>query len=605
MTLFLLETVNLLSIIQFMQEQLSFYTQQIEVHSALLEQAKKKLRYFSTLRLLAFVILVLSCYFIGFQAVLLPVLIVEITVFIYLINKWLDAKIIKEKEELYIQLNQQEIKLLGGNWSSFENGEEFKSAQHPFANDMDLFGKKSVYQYVNRTVLPLGAKMLAQTLGEGAKNKVLNQQMIAELSQNIEWCQRFIVESKVYLKNEERQQSLDALHELTVDQARLLFLRWLLPVVSISSLVLYNLDVVSFGQLLLVIVAVLGVIGINLKHTNQLMHTLSNRSEKINALINQLEQLKTIQLQTKEGNELKAQLFDKTGVYEGLKALERIKKRSEYRMNTVVGVVLNFLFAWDFHLLAQTQKWKQQFNQSMAHVETDLAQVEVWISGAIYQFNSQQTCFATFSTNNDFKISALRHPFIPFEKQVANDFDLSNDESFFIITGPNMAGKSTYLRSVGWAIISANAGFPILANSCILPEMQLYSSMRTSDDLTVESSYFHAELTRLRFIMDAIEQKGNVFVILDEILKGTNSKDKEMGSAEFLKKLNRVGAKGIIATHDLSLTDLAKTTPAFRNVYFDSTITNDDLYFDYKMRNGVCQNMNASFLLKKMQLIDG
>ncbi|HNR85443.1 MAG TPA: hypothetical protein PKN38_02465 [Taishania sp.] len=246
MTLFLLETVNLLSIIQFMQEQLSFYTQQIEVHSALLEQAKKKLRYFSTLRLLAFVILVLSCYFIGFQAVLLPVLIVEITVFIYLINKWLDAKIIKEKEELYIQLNQQEIKLLGGNWSSFDNGEEFKSAQHPFANDMDLFGKKSVYQYVNRTVLPLGAKMLAQTLGEGAKNKVLNQQMIAELSKNIEWCQRFIVESKVYLKNEERQQSLDALHELTVDQARLLFLRWLLPVVSISSLVLYNLDAEGF-----------------------------------------------------------------------------------------------------------------------------------------------------------------------------------------------------------------------------------------------------------------------------------------------------------------------------------------------------------------------
>ncbi|EPB65923.1 dephospho-CoA kinase [Ancylostoma ceylanicum] len=164
-----------------------------------------------------------------------------------------------------------------------------------------------------------------------------------------------------------------------------------------------------------------------------------------------------------------------------------------------------------------------------------------------------------------------------------------------------MAGKSTYLRSVGLAIISANAGFPVLAASCSIPEIQLYSSMRTSDDLSVESSYFHAELTRLRFIMDAIESGKKVFVILDEILKGTNSRDKEIGSAGFLDKLRKIGAKGIIATHDLSLTELALKTPSFRNVYFDSTIDGEELYFDYKVREGVCQNMNASFLLKKMR----
>ncbi len=167
-----------------------------------------------------------------------------------------------------------------------------------------------------------------------------------------------------------------------------------------------------------------------------------------------------------------------------------------------------------------------------------------------------------------------------------------------------MAGKSTYLRSVGLAIISANAGFPVLADTCRIPDMLLYSSMRTSDDLTVESSYFHAELTRLRFIMDAIESEKRVFVILDEILKGTNSKDKEIGSAGFLQKLNKIGAKGIIATHDLSLTDLAGKHTAFRNVYFDSTIEGEELYFDYKIRDGVCKNMNASFLLRKMKLVD-
>jgi DNA mismatch repair ATPase MutS len=167
-----------------------------------------------------------------------------------------------------------------------------------------------------------------------------------------------------------------------------------------------------------------------------------------------------------------------------------------------------------------------------------------------------------------------------------------------------MAGKSTFLRSVGLSIIFANAGFPVYAKSCTIPRIKLYTSMRTSDDLNSESSYFHAELTRLRFIMDAIEQGEPIFVILDEILKGTNSTDKEIGSKKFLAKLNDLGTKGIIATHDLALCELANESSQFNNQYFDSTILLDEISFDYKIRQGICQNMNASFLLKKMALID-
>ena len=198
----------------------------------------------------------------------------------------------------------------------------------------------------------------------------------------------------------------------------------------------------------------------------------------------------------------------------------------------------------------------------------------------------------------------MGHPFVQSQKRVPNDVDMNEENHFLIITGPNMAGKSTYLRSLGLAFICANAGFPILAKSCEIPQMSLYSSMRTTDDLTVESSYFHAELTRLRFIMDAIERGEKVFIILDEILKGTNSKDKEIGSAKFLEKLKSLNAKGVIATHDLSLCNLATNNVAYKNWYFDSTIENNELSFDYKIREGVCQNMNASFLLKKMKLVD-
>lgn len=581
-----------------------FYREQVEKHTVLLDKAKQRHRFFTFARLAAFLLIVASWYFIGWGTVLLIVVVLETALFFYLVNKWLDAKIEKEKEELYIELNKHELNVLSGDWSGFPDGSEFRSAQHPFANDMDLFGPKSVYQYLNRTVLPMGARRLAETLSSGAKDKVVNQSMIRELSGNVEWAQRFVVESKVYLKNEERQQSLKTLKESDFGGNAVHYLRWILPVVSIASIVLYNLNLISSSQLMLLGIGALVVIGSRLKNTNKWMHLLSNRSEKIEALYKQLELFRSLDVSSEEGKRYKEMLFGKTGMHQGLSELIVIRKQAEYRMNVIVGLLLNYLFAWDFHILAKSGKWHRKYAEELESWENHMAEIEVWISGAIYRYNRGTTCFASGNERGQFSISGLGHPFVASGKQVSNDFLLHPEESFLIITGPNMAGKSTYLRSVGLAIISANAGFPILAESCCIPDMQLYSSMRTSDDLTVESSYFHAELTRLRFIMDAIESGKKVFVILDEILKGTNSKDKEIGSAGFLEKLRKIGAKGIIATHDLSLTELAGKSGSFRNVYFDSTIDGEELYFDYKIRDGVCQNMNASFLLKKMKLVD-
>jgi len=276
----------------------------------------------------------------------------------------------------------------------------------------------------------------------------------------------------------------------------------------------------------------------------------------------------------------------------------------DYRMNILVGVLLNFFLAWDLRVCYQWQQWYLDHAKNLRKWEAELTQLEVWISGATFSNNFPNNCFAGFNEENSVQIRSLAHPFVPMAKQVCNDVIMLRDEHFLIITGPNMAGKSTYLRSLGLTFILAQAGFPVMASTCSIPRLKLYSSMRTSDDLTVESSYFHAELTRLRFIMDAIERGEQVFIILDEILKGTNSKDKEIGSAKFLQKLVRLNAKGVIATHDLSLCELAANDRSFHNIYFDSTIEGQELSFDYRIREGICKNMNASFLLKKMQLVD-
>ena len=186
-------------------------------------------------------------------------------------------------------------------------------------------------------------------------------------------------------------------------------------------------------------------------------------------------------------------------------------------------------------------------------------------------------------------------------KRIVSDL-LINDQQFFIVTGANMAGKSTFLRTVSLHIVMANVGLPVCASSSHYHPVKLITSMRTSDSLTDDSSYFFSELTRLKFIVDALENE-SYFIILDEILKGTNSTDKAIGSRKFVEKLVSKNATGIIATHDLSLCEIEKALEDVKNYYFDAQIINNELFFDYKLKLGICQNMNASFLLKKMEII--
>lgn len=196
----------------------------------------------------------------------------------------------------------------------------------------------------------------------------------------------------------------------------------------------------------------------------------------------------------------------------------------------------------------------------------------------------------------------MGHPLVDSKKNVLNDFTIGKGR-FCIVTGANMAGKSTFLRAVSLQIVMANMGLPVNGKEVEYKPVRLLTSMRSSDSLTDETSYFYAELKRLKYIVDELE-KGECFVVLDEILKGTNSVDKAEGSKKFVERLVRSGATGLVATHDLSLCTLADELPQVENHYFDAQIVNGELYFDYRFKEGICQNMNASFLLKKMGIVD-
>ena len=249
------------------------------------------------------------------------------------------------------------------------------------------------------------------------------------------------------------------------------------------------------------------------------------------------------------------------------------------------------------------EQWIEKHGASAKDWFAVIAFFDAYISLGTFDFNHPEYSFPKISNDRVIlKSKAAGHPLLDPEKSVLNDFQIDS-EQFFIITGANMAGKSTFLRTVSLQIVMANIGLPVCAKEVIYNPIKLITSMRTTDSLTDDESYFFSELKRLKFIVDRI-QTDRYFIVLDEILKGTNSTDKAKGSRKFVEKLVGSKSTGIIATHDLSLCEVAKELPQIENHYFDAEIIDDELHFDYKFKEGICQNMNASFLLKKMGIVD-
>jgi DNA mismatch repair ATPase MutS len=582
-----------------------FYQQQIILYNSIKQQAQKKVVLLASLRLGVFVAAGFSVYFLAGFSFVYWIVLVEIALFLVLVHRSADANYEKKRALKIVEINQRELNAIKGDWSEFGDGTSYRSAKHPFSQDMDLFGPRSLFQLINRTVTKSSEKMLAERLQNGVANTDFNNKAINEFSKHIDWCQQYLAEGLVFLE-EDKEDNLKKIKGIHVEPS--VFRRSmmiLLPALGIGSTILFSFDLISGAIFSGVLAVILSVVGSRLKETNRIALGVNRYETVVTISLHRIALLEQLKMNDPEMVRWKEEQIGKNGeLFELFSDLAKVQKQMSYRMNIFVGILLNIFLAWDFRVIHSWEKWLNRYGKKIESMEDQLAEIEVWISGAMYFNNYSQLTFAEFIEEDKIEVSEMGHPFIAQQNQVYNDLTYTEKEKIQMITGPNMAGKSTYLRSVGWTIISANAGFPVMAKKCRIPRLKLYTSMRNADDLSGSSSFFHAELSRLRFIVDSIESGEKVFVILDEILKGTNSIDKERGSVGFLKKLARLNARGIIATHDLSLCRLSDENEEFSNRYFDSTIQDEELSFDYKIREGVCQNMNASFLLKKMGLVE-
>ncbi len=586
---------------QFYQSNIS----SLESEKMLLE---RKLRNYRLVRLFVFLITLLGAYFtFGHILMFSSVLVVSIVLFLVMVAKYTDLKTENEIVKTKINLCNAELNVLNGDFSDFDSGEKYVNAKHPFSSDLDLFNKNGVFAFLNRTTSDLGEKRLVSMLLDGNKNANEVSNIIDILSKNISWSIHFRAVALINSRGTGKAKLLSSLPFSDFSNAPWLKIaKFLIPIVSFGALILFNLELISSGLFSILMLLMLAPASKELKKTNAISNELSNIEERLKVIRDQMNSLPMLSNATiVELQWIEEMLGDKPlDIRNEMDELLKILHRFNTRNNMLLGMVFNCFLGWDIFQRIALENWTNKNKSKVTRLENGLATLEALTSVAFVRFNYPETIYALETNNRSMVMKGLVHPLLAHAKSIENDFQLVPSKQFMILTGPNMAGKSTYLRAVACAVIFANAGFPVFASEYSCPNVQLYTSMRTSDDLSENSSYFFAELSRLRMIMDAVESDKYVFVLLDEILKGTNSKDKEEGSYLFMEKMQKLGAKGIIATHDLSLCQLESKNEAFFTGHFDSIIYGSDLSFDYKLKNGICQNMNASFLLKKMKLTD-
>ncbi|MEO0337945.1 MAG: DNA mismatch repair protein MutS [Bacteroidota bacterium] len=500
------------------------------------------------------------------------------------------------------KINQQEIKALNHEFDQYADGAEFLDPLHPNAIDLDLFGPYSFFQYSNRTSTVLGAKALAEYLSNSTDQETIinRQEAILELQSELDWRQHFLAYGR---RTEDSQRQIDLLHQW-VDQAyfilpnsRLKNIIRILPFLTTLGFG-YLLSLQLFGPSLLALVPAFLVLRKYVLRINTVHQQTTHAEKALNhygQLIQHIEQqpFQSALLQNTQAN------FEPQAS-QAIRELSYIISQLNARYNAFV-LLFNIFGLWDLQWVWRLEKWKEKYKTPLPHWFEALGQFEVLSSLATVGYNNPDWTFPEITAEGAITAQQLGHPLLHQDKRIANDVALPTQGHIKLLTGSNMAGKSTFLRTVGLNIVLAMCGAPICAREMKLPLLQVYSSMRTQDALQESTSSFYAELKRLKVIIEAVEQEDNIFFLLDEILKGTNSKDRHTGSKALIKQLIQQGGGGVIATHDLELGILeSQYGGAIENWCMEVQIENGQLHFDYLLKKGVSQSFNATLLMQNM-----
>ena len=629
-----------------MDEVFCFYKKQRETHKEILQRLKRRIYHIGTLRLLLIGSMFVVLWLLRDKDWVVLMVIGSVCLILFLLLVVYHAKLHNQRdfEEGILRLFDNELKALDGDFSAFDGAHETIDSQHVFSMDLDVFGDRSLFQMTNRTVTQMGKEALVKRFLQpltGKKDILTCQEGVHEMAGLTGFRHHFYVTGKIAAKDKQ-----DIRFLLSTDKERRIsdhrftrILIWFVPAVwalLVAGLIFHLLPPVCLIIYLVVCFLLTNLpakriskVCTSVSKTEKILKTYSDLMERVeqehfNAVLLQKHQgtltgkpvdiipgedctISDVRDNCEKQNarkEARSSADNRHPASSATKNLSRTIGALDQRFS-FMGIVLNLLYMRDTHQAMKLERWKEQYGDLLKTWFDTLGFFDVFCSFGAFAFNHPDYTYPVLTdTYFEMEGKALGHPLIHRDQCVCNDVCIPKSKFFLIITGANMAGKSTYLRTVGVNFLFSCMGLPVFAESLSVYPARLVTSLRTTDSLVTNESYFYAELKRLKMIIDRLDAGEQLFIILDEILKGTNSVDKQTGSFALIAQFIRKNTCGIIATHDLLLGSLSEQYPKHvQNRRFEADIKGDELTFTYQLREGVAQNMNATFLMEKMGII--
>ena len=583
----------------------------------LAEQFQKQYNQWAIFRAVLFLIIALISY-LTYQYssgnYVIPIVIIGISIFLFSVNKHLKIKYLRDKNRILSILNNDEIKRLDNVFTRTETGEQFAETNHFYASDLDIFGKQSLFKLLNRTHTYTGGSTLANWLKFPAqKTEILSRQAsIGELSVKIDFRQNLEASAMLIEEVSEPTQKLISWSEEpeneTIKKSLFQYGKFL-PYLTVSLILAWAFGYIPIGYPLLMLIfhgyilkQIYDTVSHALDQTIRLSATLKAYANLSELIVNETfthQKLKDLQSQLSEASP-------------AIRALEDILNKLGNRANPIFALIAGVPLLWDIQFFIKLENWKKTHQEDLPRWLSAIAEFEILNSFAGLKFANPDFVKPKISEEDILlKTKGLAHPMIRKSKRISNDIELVGEGKTIIITGSNMSGKSTFQRTVAVNVVLALAGSVVCAESFACSCMQVFTSMRTQDSLEEDTSSFYAELKRLKTLITSVnceqltvkseKTDKNFFPILyflDEILKGTNSKDRHEGAKALMLQLHKTTASGFISTHDVELGDEFDNQGFVENYSFSSEVVNDDLVFDYKLRSGVCHSFNASMLMR-------
>jgi hypothetical protein len=529
-------------------------------------------------------------------------------IFIFLVFQDSDKTAAIRKLEFLRLVNKHETDAMLHELDGYDDGNSFSDPAHAYSQDLDLFGTGSLFQWMNRCHAEQSKKLLADYLKTAPDfSTIENKQTAAlELSEKQIFCQNLQVAAMakpLTLQTEENlRKSMDAPPEGFQNR----FWKWfqnIYPLIPSSIVVFYILGEISDRAFLSCTTGFYFISVLISRKIGNALEVLLNIEPEIEGLQKQVALIEKESFKSKFLASLQNKL-NPAGYKSASASLDEfvsILKKNDWRSNLLVNLILQIFLVWDLRLLLSLNEWKAKNKNQVGIWFHVIAEMEVVNSMASLVYNERDWSFP--SVDNDyfhFSAEEIGHPLITEINRVTCNFSMEGRGKVALITGSNMAGKSTFLRSLGVNTVLALMGSPVCARKMSCCAVKLISSMRVTDNLAENTSTFYAELKKLQKIIESVNKQEKVFILLDEVLRGTNSMDRHKGSKALVRQLLQSGSVAVMATHDTELAHTESADPSVSNYHFEGKVVEGELFFDYKIKPGISESLNATTLMKKI-----